>query len=452
MNNIDALIGLYKQYVGLGESLLNCDICRLDLPHNYFINFKCEHKSCYNCCKQFNDSKCHLCRNYLPDLKVVISSKARLINYYNELGLELFNKGKYKESIKLYEKSLREGDQYSLYQISICYNNLNEFDKGVEYSFKFLLRNPLIINMRKDIDLILFDSYISICSYVYDRDKNNKYLKKIIDVSSNYIRDGFISKIKKLILSKSVFEESLRNNICKYFYIKSNIYNSINKDISVYCYFYIIIFNSGLKNNMLINIYNFLINNYTYFEKIIMVEETNLLLNSETIFPEKEKNILIKIREEKNNITLLDFFNVLYLNYFLNDKNILKKFDGKYLLLFNYLNLFEEFEKNDEYYKNLKLFAYINIDKYKNDLKDKNINNIIPNYINNLLEIINKELNYIKTNKIKDRNDILKIKSELLSLIVDFTFNIMSNDDKINKINNLNEKFIIKKRKKKKSK
>lgn len=433
---------LFTKYIGYKLDYKECDVCKLYLPDKSFINFECSHKACFNCCLQFNSTKCHLCREFLSDLKGLLCSNNRIINYNNKLAEKRMNENKYLEAIKFLNIGLEHGCNKNFYTIGICYMNLKEVKRSVEYFFKFLLTIPLIVKsseVHKNLNNCIFVAYVTICSYIFDYKKEDNDLIFLLNKSKFYLGLNYILQIENDIIIGNKFnilnDELVNNNLFRYLYLigLNKIDNKVeNKIIN---YFYIYLLDNINCESILIEVLEFLIDNYDYFYKIDMTLSIKFLIDNDSIY----KNDLIEIKKTKKKISLNDFYILLnkrnvFKNKFENDSLYSKYFNEKLLLEYHYI----QFVSNTNY-KNYSEYLDLFLLEITKKISEEN-DSIYPRYLDYILEIINKEL---KTNK--NVTKLKYYKNKVLEKVIKNC--LKETDDGENKLILINNKIENKKRK-----
>jgi hypothetical protein len=440
---------LYKKYLDISFENEECDICRISLPDYFYIMFECSHKACLNCCSQLRKTTCHLCRNFIPELNIIVGSKKRIINYNNKLALKSFKNKDYKKSISLYYIGLKEGYNNNYYDISECYRYMDNTKKQIEYSFNYLLTLPLIVQssiLTDDYNDRIFNSYIAICSYIFDNKKSDDDLRNILNISNTFLNKNYINNIKKRIILNHNYNDLLKKNICIYFFLNGYININIDKSKSIKNYFNLILLNKSIVSEKQSEIYEYLIDNYNCFYNIEIGKEIQFLIENED---NCYKNDILQIKNKKEKINLDDYMRILNKNSFFDDnlffikqKNLSKCYNKEFLLIFHYLVYCRDI-KNDKYYKYLNEFIKININKFN---ESTNSGIILPEYVEFLLQMIDNEL---KNSNLKNKYNLLNFKNEILSLIIKKSINRLSDSHKQILLDELNNKYEKNKKRKK---
>lgn len=124
--------------------------------------------------------------NLLESQPEIIFNFEKLVKSQKNLALQvefnkavlLLSKKQYKESIKIFEKTVSIIEVPSFLNMGIAYYKLNSIDKAVIYLNK-------IYENKVNIQSNTF-SYMSACYYLYEISKDNKYLETIIKVSRKF--------------------------------------------------------------------------------------------------------------------------------------------------------------------------------------------------------------------------------------------------------------------------
>ena len=383
---------LFIKYIGYKLDYKECDICKLYLPDKCFINFECNHRACFNCCMQLNTYKCHLCRTFLSDLKGILGSNNRIIIYNKKLSDKNIVNNKFLEAIKYLKVGLDHGCTSNFYTIGICYMSLKKVKECVEYFLKFLLTLPLIVkssDLDKNLNDYIFVAYVTICSYIHDYKKDDSDLTNIIKKSKFYLGINYISNYKneliKVNLTDILNDELVNNSLFKYFYLIGS--NSKNTQEKIVNYFYIYLLDNINYEIIILEVLEFLIDNYNFFKIIDFTKDLSFFIENDNLY----KKDLITIMNKKDIIFLNDLYNILnknnkFDNKFNSNCKYSSKFSGRLLLLYHYIILTSNLG-NKKFNKYLDLFLSEICDNFS-----KENGSIYPVYLDYVLNLINKNL------------------------------------------------------------
>ncbi len=423
-----------------------------------------------------------LCKYYMLNIYKYTPFINQYYNYFNMNITDINNYNIFNDKLLSYEQSLTiTNKRYKLHPFSTLNYKLNKISK-----FKYFISN---FNKYYDIDGIKHNFNLYAIKEnnkikIYNHNEliellNNKNLHEIkieykicsickqLDTDiSNSTKDNIIKNNE--IISEKNIDKTKINSFFNYFLFKcpKKIYHSFKLDKCIHCnitkalllnkdknyydeykhkFDSILVKKINNKNKQLLNIQKITHNNNNKINSSIL--EKNLNLNDKYLNNISELNLsdidklssLLNINKnyliylgliEKKNYNEIDLIKIIK-----TDDNAL---DNRYFKLFNYIKylivMYNIFKKSSKILKFDNYEFYLLLENFKKNGLDLNKLNKLPQFNNNIIDLIN----YYKLNYTNDKLNII-----LLNLLYSHLIFILDNSKKIsNEINKVATEFI----------